>query len=259
MPIDFHDPQNRDSYASREVDASWIQQMERLVDWNGKRVADIGCGGGIYSKALLQLGVEHVYGIDFSEAMIQTAKELHAEESLSFLVGDAENTGLSNESVDIVFNRALIHHLGDWTPFFREARRILKPDGLFVIQNRTRDDCLLAGSHTHIRGYFFEKFPHLTEVETKRRPNEQSLADALSASGFEPISTRQIWEVRKVYPTFSELEKEIVSRTGRSILHELTDEQLEELVTHLREQLDEYKRELIVEQERWTVWIAKKS
>ena len=51
MAIDFHSTRNRSTYTGRQADAGWVEAIRRIVDPAGKRVADIGCGGGIYSQA----------------------------------------------------------------------------------------------------------------------------------------------------------------------------------------------------------------
>ena len=56
---------------------------------------------------------------------------------------------------------------------------------------------------------------------------------------------------------YEELTQDIQARTGRSILHDLTDEELQEIVDTMRERL-KYHKGGIVEQDRWTVWSAVK-
>ncbi|MFC4548375.1 class I SAM-dependent methyltransferase [Paenactinomyces guangxiensis] len=67
MPIDFHDQKVRFTYSSRQADHSWTEFMGNLLNWTEKQVVDIGCGGGIYTKAFVGLGAQKVIGIDFSE------------------------------------------------------------------------------------------------------------------------------------------------------------------------------------------------
>jgi 2-polyprenyl-3-methyl-5-hydroxy-6-metoxy-1,4-benzoquinol methylase len=55
MPIDFHAPGNRFSYATRQADPSWRMAISNIVDVKGKRVLDIGCGRGIYSNLAFNL------------------------------------------------------------------------------------------------------------------------------------------------------------------------------------------------------------
>lgn len=62
MPINFHGEENRLSYANRKADQSWIDFVGRLVEIKGKKVLEIGCGGGIYCKAMAELGAASVTG-----------------------------------------------------------------------------------------------------------------------------------------------------------------------------------------------------
>lgn len=82
MPIDFHLPLNRDTYSGRSVDAAWFAAIQRRIDPTGTYVVDVGCGGGTYSSAWLELGANSVRGIDFSDQMLAAAKE-HSAGALS--------------------------------------------------------------------------------------------------------------------------------------------------------------------------------
>lgn len=56
MAIDFHASSNQYTYAKRVAHAGWGDFICQRVDPAGKAVADIGCGGGIYSAAWAGLG-----------------------------------------------------------------------------------------------------------------------------------------------------------------------------------------------------------
>lgn len=168
--MNFHDEKNGWSYTAREADASWMQLIRKQVNVQGKRVADIGCGGGIYSKAMLKLGASHVTGVDFSQAMLQGAEQFCGGlDNIRFVQGTADQTSLADGSMEIVLERALIHHLEDLEACFREANRILVQGGCLIVQDRTPDDTALPGNVQHIRGYFFEVFPELMVKEAGRR------------------------------------------------------------------------------------------
>ncbi len=67
--------------------------FEHLGDLGGRRVLDVGCGGGRYSVMAHQLGAAHVVGVDFAENMIALARDLAASvgadsDRLSFVCGD---------------------------------------------------------------------------------------------------------------------------------------------------------------------------
>ncbi|WP_025026932.1 class I SAM-dependent methyltransferase [Caldalkalibacillus mannanilyticus] len=256
MTINFHDEKNKSSYTTRTADDSWIQLIHNNVHVSNKQMADIGCGGGIYTKALLSMGAAHVTGVDFSEAMLKGAAEYcHAIDNVTFRQGDAYQTTLPANQLDIVLERALIHHLKDIDACFKEAYRVLKKKGFLIIQDRTPQDCLVPGSENHIRGYFFEKFPHLIHTEVSRRYDSGQVKKALETNGFRLEKQLSLWETRCEYLHFEELEKDLLLRAGRSILHELTDEQLCELVAFIRDRLPDTTGKMI-EKDLWTIWIA---
>ncbi len=256
MPIDFHAPSNRNSYATRDADPAWAGAMRALVDPTGRRVADVGCGGGIYSLAWHALGAAEVQGVDFSAQMVATASERAAGvPGMAFRQGDATATGLPGRGCDVVFERALVHHLQDYGPCFAEARRILAPGGLFIVQDRTPEDVELPGSAEHFRGCFFDCFPRLRVVEAGRRPTQAAVAAALQAAGFTDLAHTTLWETRRTYAGFDALAADLAARTGRSILHELDDAELQQLIAHIRDRLP--VGQPIVEKDRWTVWSAR--
>ncbi|GIP64578.1 SAM-dependent methyltransferase [Virgibacillus pantothenticus] len=254
MGIDFHNKGNRDTYTTRRADDSWTEVINNLVPIeNISNALDVGCGGGIYSKAMVDMGVDSVTGIDFSEVILEGAREnCEAYENISFKHGDAFKTGLDGNSFNLVLERALIHHIKDLESCFKEAYRMMKDNGFYIVQDRTPDDCLLEGSDNHIRGYFFELFPRLAEKEKNRRYESQFVFKNLKAAGFKDIEEVKLWEVRKVYESKWQLLKDLSERTGRSILHELDDKELERLTDHIDEIITaDYN---IVEKDRWTIW-----
>lgn len=259
MPIDFHDPNNRLTYTTREADASWSSFLSSIVDVSNKRVADIGCGGGIYTKALIQMGASHVVSVDFSEEMLKAAAN-HCKDlpHAAFHQGEASQTGLPSNAFDVVLERALIHHLDDLEPCFREAVRLLDDGGMLIVQDRTPEDCLLPGDEHHLRGFFFERFPSLKEKEVGRRHEDGQVRKALEAAGLQLVHSTRLWETRRKYTHLEELSEDLMQRTGRSILHELTDEELQALVSFITGKLEAAPLP-IQEKDAWTVWIAKKA
>jgi ubiquinone/menaquinone biosynthesis C-methylase UbiE len=254
VPIDFSDPRNRTSYSGRAADASWRAAVAALVDPAGAVVVDIGCGGGTYTLAWRELGAARVIGVDSGRPILEAAREAHGGVAgLEFHQGDAAATGLPAGSADVVFERALVHHTPDLHAIAGEAFRLLQPGGNYLIQDRTADDVAQSGSPTHPRGWFFEVFPRLLDVEARRRPSPSALAGALTAAGFQDVIATSLWEVRRHYEDRAQYLAEIGSRTGRSILHELDDAELATLVGELRERLPEGPLE---ESDRWTIWQA---
>lgn len=258
MGIDFHNKKNKGSYTTRKADQSWIEAIQKLVPIEDVSAAlDVGCGGGIYSQALSDMGIDFVTGVDFSEAMLGDARENCKDyPNISFQHGSAFETGVESNRYDLLLERALIHHIKDLRACFTEGHRVLKDRGFYIIQDRTPEDCLLAGSGRHIRGYFFELFPKLIEKETSRRHESHVVKEMLKEVGFTHIEEVKLWETRKIHDTKEPLLQDISKRTGRSILHELNDEELNRLVYHIDDALPADVN--IVEQDCWTIWKAVK-
>lgn len=252
MPINFHAAANHESYATRGASDGWRTAVRELVDVRGKRVVDVGCGGGIYACAWAGLGAAHVAGVDFSAEQVAAARAHSASyPNVTFTQGEAAATGLPDACADLVFARALLHHLSDLAPAVREAARLLVPGGMYLAQDRTPDDVALSGSPEHLRGYFFARFPRLREFELARRPRREAVLGAMEAAGFQGVTHQTLWETRRVYPTFDALADDLRARTGRSLLHELSDAELDALIAYLRERLPATH---IAERDRWTLW-----
>lgn len=98
-------------------------------------IADIGSGTGKFARHLIERGNE-VYCVEPGDDMRQTAEdELSHFANFHSVAGDAENTTLPDNSVDLI-TTAQAFHWFDVAGFKEECRRILRPDGkVFLIWN----------------------------------------------------------------------------------------------------------------------------
>lgn len=256
--IDFHDPENRLSYSGRQIDPYWTQVMNDMTSLEEVvEAADIGCGGGLYTSELSEAGAGKVTGVDSSSAILQEAERVYGHSGrLVFQTGDAAGTGLCAHTYDLVLQRALIHHIHDLQPVFEEAGRILKEDGVLIIQDRTPEDCFIKGSPSHIRGCIFDLFPKLRESEERRRRTGEKMAQELSKAGFKLIEVWTFWEVRRYHTPKQSVLQDIRERKGRSLLHQLTDQEIEQLINYMADML--HGEEYVTDQDRWTIWKAVK-
>ncbi|MBD1226434.1 class I SAM-dependent methyltransferase [Xenorhabdus griffiniae] len=257
MPINFNAPENRHTYFGREAQQEWFDLMQKLVDPRDKEIADIGCGGGIYSLAWWKMGAKKVNCVDFSQQMLADAAEnTQGLPNIVIKQGDALCTGLPDSSQDIVFERALIHHIRreNRISCFAEAHRLLRSGGVYLLQDRTLQDIRFPGSPEHIRGYIFDVYPHLMNFENQRRPDNIEVIDGLQSVGFKQVKAFSLLEKNTVYKNFSQLAVELQARKGRSILHELSDEEIAYLIKHIEKSLGNDTD--IVEKDFWTVWMG---
>jgi ubiquinone/menaquinone biosynthesis C-methylase UbiE len=106
---------------------NWIKQYSR-----GKIFLDYACGNGPNAIRAAKAGGELAIGIDISDISIKNARRLAKEGGVSnntyFVMGDCENTGLPDNSIDIGVCSGMLHHL-DLSYALPELRRILKPGG----------------------------------------------------------------------------------------------------------------------------------
>lgn len=103
---------------------------------SGITVADLGCGTGYMTRALLGV-VDRIVCVDRSEAMLDQARarlEGRADGArLEFRLGEFESLPLDDGEVDGVVASMVLHHLPVLDPALREMRRVLRPGGRAVI------------------------------------------------------------------------------------------------------------------------------
>jgi 2-polyprenyl-6-hydroxyphenyl methylase/3-demethylubiquinone-9 3-methyltransferase len=114
----------------------------------GRRLLDIGCGGGLLCEPMTRLGFA-VTGVDASERNIGTASAHAAEMGLSidYRASTAEALEAAGEApFDMILNMEVIEHVANPGEFLRSTARLLAPGGLMIVAtlNRTVKSFALA-------------------------------------------------------------------------------------------------------------------
>jgi 2-polyprenyl-6-hydroxyphenyl methylase/3-demethylubiquinone-9 3-methyltransferase len=123
----------------------WIDRHAQLA---GKRVLDVGCGGGILAEAMAQLGAE-VSGIDLSEKALRVA-ELHLLESgakVHYSHAAVEAYAASHPGAfDVVTCMELLEHVPDPAAMVHACATLVRPGGqaFFSTLNRNPKSYLYA-------------------------------------------------------------------------------------------------------------------
>lgn len=124
----------------------WISRLSGGL--SGKRVVDVGCGGGILSESLALAGAQ-VTGIDLAEKPLKVAK-LHQLESgvqVDYRLIAAEDLAAAEpESFDVVTCMEMLEHVPDPVSVMSACARMAKPDGwvFFSTLNRNPKSYLFA-------------------------------------------------------------------------------------------------------------------
>ncbi len=117
-----------------------------LGDVSGKTVLDYGCGAGENSVLIASHGAQRVIGIDISPELIELGEKrlaLHGFASNAELrVGSAHELPVEDESIDVVFGMAILHHL-DLRLASREVFRVLKKGGRAIFLEPVRNSRLV--------------------------------------------------------------------------------------------------------------------
>jgi 2-polyprenyl-6-hydroxyphenyl methylase/3-demethylubiquinone-9 3-methyltransferase len=132
-------------HAINPLRLNWIKSF---VDLDGKKVLDVGCGGGILAESMSQSGAD-TCGIDLSEKALKVA-ELHALEvgaSLTYRSISAE--ALAEEQsgqYDVVTCMEMLEHVPDPASVVRACAKLCKPGGtlFFSTLNRNPKSYLFA-------------------------------------------------------------------------------------------------------------------
>ena len=122
--------------------------ISERVDLKGKRVLDVGCGGGILSEALTLAGAQ-VIGIDAADGPLKVAK-LHSYESGIF--PDYKNTTIEQLAIenddlfDVVTCLEMLEHVPNPESVIYSCFKLLKPNGsaFFSTINRNPKSFLFA-------------------------------------------------------------------------------------------------------------------
>jgi 2-polyprenyl-6-hydroxyphenyl methylase/3-demethylubiquinone-9 3-methyltransferase len=124
---------------------SWIKSF---VSLDGKKVVDVGCGGGILTESISQSGADTT-GIDLSEKALKVA-ELHALEvgaNLTYRSISAEELADEQpEQYDVVTCMEMLEHVPDPASVVRACAKLCKPGGtlFFSTLNRSPKSYLFA-------------------------------------------------------------------------------------------------------------------
>lgn len=175
-----------------------LHYIDERVQLPGKRVLDVGCGGGILSESMARLGAQ-VTGIDMGKAPLSVAR-LHALETdveLDYQQITVEQLAEEQpDSFDVVTCMEMMEHVPDPASVINACKKLVKPGGsvFFSTINRNPKSYVFAiigaeyllnmlprGTHDYAR------FIKPSELDEWARNSELSLRD-ITGMSYNPLT-----------------------------------------------------------------------
>lgn len=192
--------QNSEFKPLHEINPLRLEFIDQRAQLSGKRVLDVGCGGGILAESMVQRGAE-VTGIDLGEKALKVAR-LHSLESgvkVEYRLVAVEALAVEEpESFDVVTCMEMLEHVPDPAAVISACSRLVKPGGhvFFSTINRNPKAYLFAvvgaeyvlnmlpkGTHE------YEKFIKPSELSAYVRRSGMTVA-GLKGMSYNPLSKR---------------------------------------------------------------------
>lgn len=157
-----------------------IQLISRYVNLTKTtRLLDVGCGNGFFTYYFDQIC--DVYGVDYSERMLA----LNPVKKTSIM--DASELKFEDNSFDVAFCHALLHHVNDIDRVFSEMKRVSKKYIIAIEPNRNNPLVFLFSLlKKQERGGLRFSLPFLKDVALR---NETRIAAAFSHGILVPNKT----------------------------------------------------------------------
>ena len=137
-PLHMMNPVRLD-YIAGQIAAEFARDRKLPRPFEGLRLLDIGCGGGLVSEPMARLGAE-VTGADAAAENIETAR-LHAAQSgltIDYRAETAEALLAAGERFDVVLALEIVEHVADPQDFVTTCARLLRPGGVVIASTLNR-------------------------------------------------------------------------------------------------------------------------
>ncbi|MGX0875664.1 2-polyprenyl-6-hydroxyphenyl methylase/3-demethylubiquinone-9 3-methyltransferase [Roseovarius sp. MBR-154] len=127
-------------YITSQIAAEFDRDLQVNAPFEGLRILDIGCGGGLLSEPMARLGA-YVVGADAAPRNIPVA-QVHAEQSgleIDYRHTTAEDMAAEGEQFDVVLNMEVVEHVANPLAYLTACQQLLKPGGLMVCSTINRN------------------------------------------------------------------------------------------------------------------------
>jgi len=176
-------------YITTQIASEFERDLGTAAPFEGLRILDIGCGGGLLCEPMARLGAT-IVGADAAERNIPVAR-VHAEQSrldIDYRHTTAEAMAAAGEQFDVVLNMEVVEHVADPLAYLSACQELLRPRGLHICStiNRNPKSYLMAiiGAEHVMR--WLPKGTH----EWSKFITPDELFDLLAKAGLDPVDRR---------------------------------------------------------------------
>jgi 2-polyprenyl-6-hydroxyphenyl methylase / 3-demethylubiquinone-9 3-methyltransferase len=187
-PLHLMNPCRLD-YITSQIASEFDRDLSGTKPFEGLRILDIGCGGGLLSEPMARLGAD-VVGADPAARNIPIA-QLHAEQSgltIDYRLTTAEELAAAGERFDVVLNMEVVEHVPDPQSFLTACQTLLKPGGLMICSTLNRNaksfGMAIIGAEWVMR--WLPKGTH----DWRKFITPDELADFIRKAGLDPVDRK---------------------------------------------------------------------
>ena len=176
-------------YITSQIAGEFSRDLAASRPFEGLRILDIGCGGGLLSEPMARLSAD-VVGADAAERNIPVA-QVHAQQSdlkIDYRHTTAEALAEAGEQFDVVLNMEVVEHVADPLGYLTACQTLLRPGGLMVCStiNRNPKSYAMAIFGAEVVMRWLPRGTH----EWSKFITPDELFDLIRNAGLEPVDRK---------------------------------------------------------------------
>ncbi len=176
-------------YITEQIAAEFGRDLDSDRPFDGLRILDIGCGGGLLCEPMARLGAT-IVGVDAAERNISVA-QAHARQSgldIDYRFTTAEAMAAAGEQFDVVLNMEVVEHVADPLAYLTACQQLLKPGGLHICStiNRNPKSYAMAIVGAEVIMRWLPKGTH----EWSKFITPDELFDLIARAGLDPVDRK---------------------------------------------------------------------